>query len=498
MMSQGEFTAMTGSAKALIRDRLYQVKMVQIASMVLLAIAILLSGSFMGIGSGQSAYAASSLRLKAASANGRHIALGLNKSMVIETPRDVKDVLVSSPEIADAVVRSARRVYLIGMKIGQANVVLFDSRGAQIASFDINVTRDNASLAALIRRMIPGSNVKIEGVGEGVVLTGTVYNASDSQKAADIAANYVGDKKKVSNYIAVQSGEQVQLRVTVAEVEHTLVKQLGINLSGQVTSKLINLSGVTDTPFSATNASLSNTALKAVFGRANGDNAAGTLKAMERSGLVRTLAEPNLTAISGEKANFLAGGEFPIPVGLDDGKISIEYKPFGVGLGFRPVVMSENRISLQVKTEVSEISTETSVRLGDAFAGLSIPGLKVRRSESTLELPSGGTMAMAGLLKDDVRMNIDGFPVLKDVPVLGQLFRSRDYQRKQTELVIFITPYIVRPMARSQAVDPGQNLELVGDMENLFLGALNRRYGLSGDKSRNGAKYHGRFGYSYK
>lgn len=440
--------------------------------------------------------AASSIRLKAANANGRHISLGLNKSVVIETPRDVKDVLVSNPAIADAVVRNSRRVYLIGMKIGQANVVLFDGQGGQIASFEINVARDNSSLAALIRRMVPNSNVKVEGVGEGIILSGTALNASDAQKAFDLATNYVGDKKKVSNYIAVQAGEQVQLRVMVAEVERNLIKQLGISLGGTLTSKWVNLSGLIDTPFSATNTSLAKTALTAVFGSATGDRAGGTLKAMERAGVVRTLAEPNLTAISGEKANFLAGGEFPIPVGLEDGKIAIEYKPFGVALGFRPVVLSENRISLQVKTEVSEISTETSIRLGDAYAGLSIPGLKVRRSESTLELPSGGTMAMAGMLKDDVRQNIDGFPVLKDMPVLGQLFRSRDYQRKQTELVIFITPYIVKPIAKAKAVDPGQNLEMASDMQTIFLGRLNRRYDLSGGANRR--KYHGRFGYSYE
>lgn len=489
---------MSGSAKILIRNLLHRMKLVHVNSTVLLAFAMVLTVALVNDWGSSPAEAASSLRLKAASANGRHISLGVNKSLVIETPRDVKDVLVSNPAITDAVVRNSRRVYLIGMKIGQANVVLFDRSGAQIASFEINVARDNASLAALIRRMVPGSNVKVEGVGEGVILTGSVNTASDSQKAADIAASYVGDKKKVSNYVAVQSGEQVQLRVTVAEVERNLVKQLGINLTGQVTSKLINLSGVTDTPFASTNTTLANTALKAVFGKSTGDNASATLKAMERNGVVRTLAEPNLTAVSGEKANFLAGGEFPIPVGLEDGKIAIEFKPFGVALGFRPVVLSENRISLQVKTEVSEITNETAIRLGDSSAiEVAVPGLKVRRSESTLELPSGGTMAMAGLLKDDVRMSIDGFPVLKDVPVLGQLFRSRDYQRKQTELVIFITPYIVRPMARAQAVDPGENLEIASDVNTFFLGALNRRYGLSGEKGR-GSKYHGRFGYSYK
>ena len=498
MMSQGNRETMFGSFIHMTLSQLGRTLGHCRWSVFLLAFAIITSGLMAGDLWVGKAEAASSLRLKAASANGRHISLGLNKSLVIETPRDVKDVLVSNPTIADAVVRSSRRVYLIGMQIGQANVILFDGAGGQIASFEINVARDNSSLAALIRRMIPGSNVKVEGVGEGVVLTGKVATASDAQKAADLAANYVGDKKKVSNYIAVQSGEQVQLRVTVAEVERNLIKQLGIDLQGRLTSSKFSFNGLVDTPFSATNTDLSQTLLNTVIGNSTGDAAAIMLKAMERNGLVRTLAEPNLTAISGERADFLAGGEFPIPVGLDDGKIIIEFKPFGVALGFRPVVLSENRISLQVKTEVSEISTETSISLGDNTGGLSIPGLKVRRSESTLELPSGGTMAMAGLLRDDIRKSIDGFPMLKDIPILGQMFRSQDYQRKQTELVIFITPYIVRPMARSQAEDPGKWLEVPNDMNSIFMGQLNRRYDVSGGQGRRGVKYHGRFGYSYE
>ena len=442
------------------------------------------------------AEAGSTVRLKAASANGRHISVGLNKSMVIETPRDVRDVLVSSPEIADAVVRTPRRVYIIGMKVGQANVVLFDGNGGQIASFEIDVTRDNKALAALIRRLVPGSNVKVEGVGEGVALSGSVRNAGDAEKAMDLAANYVGDRKKVNNYIAVQSREQVQLRVTIAEVERTVLKQLGINLSGNFTGANTTIFGQTDNPFSATLQNFSNTLFTAAR-TTPGETLSATLRAMERHGIVRTLAEPNLTAITGEKADFLVGGEFPVPASQDNGSIGIAFKPFGVALGFLPVVMSENRISLQIKTEVSEISSDTSVRLGSVDNPLNIPGLRVRRSSTTLELPSGGTMAMAGLLRDEIRSNIDGLPFLKDLPILGQLFRSRDFRRSQTELVIFVTPYIVAPVAQSKIALPTQNLEPPSDKNAIFLGQLNRRYDLSGG-GRRGVKYHGRFGYSYE
>ena len=443
------------------------------------------------------AQAGSEMRIKAASANGRNIEVGLNKSMVIETPKDVRDVLVSSPTVADAVVRTPRRVYILGMQIGQANVILFDGDGNQIASFDVNVARDNASLTALLRRMIPSSNIQVDGVGEGVALSGSVEKPSDAEKAMDLAASYVGDRKKVKNYIAVQSREQVQIRVTVAEVQRTVIKQLGIDMGGSISRGIFSSSGTISNPLSVALQSMSDTSVGVTLGGSS-NYLSTSLEAMERNGLIRTLAEPNLTAISGEKADFLAGGEFPIPSGYDDGKITVEYKEYGVALSFRPVVLSENRISLQVKSEVSEISSDQTITVGDSSSQLTIPGVTTRRSSTTLELPSGGTMAMAGMLRDDLRKNIDGFPYLKDLPVLGALFRSRDYKRNQTELVFFVTPYIVQPVAKSQVALPTQNLEAASDMNDLFLGALTRRYDMSGGEGRRGVKYNGRFGYSYE
>ncbi len=459
-----------------------------------IAIACLTVVALVAPGSG--AFAGSEMSIKAASANGRAIEVGLNKSIVIETPRDVRDVLVSSPTIADAVVRTPRRVYVLGMQIGQANVILFDGNGNQIVSFDVNVARDNASLAALLRRMIPSSDIRVDGVGDGVALSGSVEKPGDAEKAMDLAASYVGDRKKVNNYISVQAGEQVQIRVTVAEVERTVVKQLGINIGGTLQRGIFSTSGTISNPFSVALQNLSDTSMSMTLGGTS-NNFTGSLEAMERNGLVRTLAEPNLTAISGEKADFLAGGEYPIPTGYENGNISIEYKPYGVALSFRPIVMSENRISLQIKSEVSEISSDQTITLGSADNQITVPGLRTRRSSTTLELPSGGTMAMAGLLRDDLRKNIDGFPYLKDLPVLGALFRSRDYKRNQTELVFFVTPYIVKPIAKSKTALPTQNVQPSSDMNDIFLGALTRRYDMSGG-GRRGIKYSGRFGYSYE
>jgi pilus assembly protein CpaC len=212
---------------------------------------------------------------------------------------------------------------------------------------------------------------------------------------------------------------------------------------------------------------------------------------MESDGLLRTLAEPTLTAISGETANFLAGGEFPVPVGTDsDNGITIEFKKFGVGLGFTPLVMSEGRISLKISTEVSEPSNEVDVKLG---LGVEVPGLSVRRAETTVELPSGGSIAMAGLIKDTTRVEFNGTPYLKNLPILGVLFRSRDFQQGQSELVVIVTPYIVDPVNEEQLAMPTDGLVNANERQAILFGRLNRIYGRPG--KRPAGTYHGNVGY---
>jgi pilus assembly protein CpaC len=218
-----------------------------------------------------------------------------------------------------------------------------------------------------------------------------------------------------------------------------------------------------------------------------------TLNALERVGLVRTLAEPNITAISGESAQFLAGGEFPVPVGRDDdGALAIEFKPFGVGLGFTPVVLSEGRISLRISTEVSELSNEGAITLGSSpvfdDAGnivgsqpsISIPALTVNRAETTVEMPSGGSLVIAGLIKEETRQALDGVPGMERLPVLGSLFRSRDFANNQTELVIVVTPYLVDPADPDALSDPGDGFAAASAASSLFLGRLNRVYASPG------------------
>ena len=360
----------------------------------------------------------------------RTLSLGINKSMVVELPADVRDVLVSNPAIADAVVRTARRVFVIGMAAGDTNIFLFDGADRQIAVLNLTVQRDVTGIQATIADLMPQANILVEPVNDGVILRGVVGSAAMAQTAVDVATRFVGDAERVVNALQIAGGEQVHLRVTIAEVQRTALRQLGINLgdfTGNVAQPITQtignatLSALTSNPFSISGKAISNSAIDIV-----GDGIAARIRALEQDGIVRTLAEPNLTAISGEAAQFLAGGEFPVPISRDSqGNVIVEYKPFGVGLGFTPVVLAGDRISLQIQTEVSELTAEGAFTLrGDDGNDLTIPGLRVRRASTMVELPSGGTIVMAGLIDQRLRQNIDGIPGLMNLPILGQLFRS--------------------------------------------------------------------------
>jgi pilus assembly protein CpaC len=335
--------------------------------------------------------------------------------------------------------------------------------------------------------------------------TTSTTNVSPNQTAAayesktqNQASACGSDTKLVINLLTVEGEEQVMLKVTVAEVQRTLLKQFGVNVgtlfnagnfattilsenalpltaaAGLGTLPIPNTSGgaLDITRTSSPVSGFANSGAASLFNAGN-TQIAGVLRALERDGLIRTLAEPNLTAVSGETAKFLAGGEYPIPVVDSDGKLSVTFKEFGVGLAFTPMVLSEGRISLKIESEVSELTNDGAVVL----SSISIPALKKRQAKSTVELPSGGSLAIAGLISDSTRQNIDGFPGLKDVPVLGTLFRSRDFQKQETELVVIVTPYMVRPTARQNLVRSDQGLAPASDLKANFLGHLNRIYG---------------------
>jgi pilus assembly protein CpaC len=452
----------------------------------------------------------------------RFLPLGKGKSVVIDLPRDVKDVLVADPKIANAIIRSSRRAYIVAVGAGATNIFFFDSAGAQIAGFDIAVTRDVSPIRAAIQRIIPDSDIKVDGIGDAIILTGSAANQAEAQQACDVASHFVaagensfsgasgagagasstvvsvsgaaappvasscsGPTSKVVNSITVRGRDQVMLKVTVAEMDRTVIKQLGINLSGSVGygTAVVNFNNPNAYPISGTPPN----SIAGVF--KNGLTA--TVQAMEQAGVVRTLAEPTLTAISGESAHFLAGGMFPYPIPSTNGEPpGIAFQNFGVGLTFSPVVLAGGRISLHVSTEVSQLNSTNSVTV----AGTTVPGLDVRRADTTVEIPSGGSLAMAGMIENQTKQDITGLPGLMEVPILGTLFKSRDYLNNQTELVVLVTPYVVRAVAQKDLSRPDDGFADPSDPATVLLGRLNRIYGVGGttDPPDN---YRGKYGF---
>jgi pilus assembly protein CpaC len=431
--------------------------------------------------------------------NAHALSLGVGKSVVIDLPRDVKDVLVADPKIANAVIRSAQRAYIIGAAVGQTTIVFFDSSGQQISAYDIAVTRDLNGLRTALKQLLPNSDIQVDGLGDGVMLTGNVASPIEAQQAVDLASRLAGGVDKVVNSIIVKGRDQVMLKVTVAEVARSVIKQLGVDLSANLSYGSSVVTFNNSNPFTANNQPLvSNNALTTSFGTK--PSVSATLRAMESAGVIRTLAEPNLTAISGESATFIAGGEFPIPTGVTcqtqaSGSVgqcapSIEFKKFGISLNFTPVVLTEGRISLHVMTEVSEVSTENSINVG----GISVPSIKTRRADTTVEIPSGGAMAMAGLIQSQQKLAINGMPGIDTLPVLGTLFRSRDYVNNQTELMVLVTPYIVRAVRPKDLSRPDDGFAAAADPQADLLGSINRIYGVPG-RTDPSQSYRGTYGF---
>jgi pilus assembly protein CpaC len=445
---------------------------------------------------------AGGVRVVASEFGSNFIPLGIGKSVVVDLPRDVKDVLVADPKIANAVVRTVRRAYLIGVAVGQTNIYFFDAEGRQLAGFDIAVTKDLNGMRGALRQLFPDGNVRVEAIADGVMLTGIVATAAEAQHAYDIAGRLVGDNNKVVNGIVVRSRDQVMLKVTVAEVQRDVIKQLGIDLTGSLGKGAV-VDFTTNNPFTAALENISNTTVVGRF-----SSVAGTLRAMERAGVIRTLAEPTLSAISGESATFLAGGEFPLPHGyscqpsLLPGtsplcQINIDFKKFGVSLTFTPVVLGEGRISLKVMTEVSDLSSENALTLQNLGSTIIVPSVRVRRADTTVEIPSGGSLAMAGMIQEQTKQQINGFPALMQIPILGTLFRSRDYVNRQTELMILVTPYVVHAVARNELSRPDDGFADAPDPSTVLLGRFNRLYGASATGGRVDPQrsYRGNYGF---
>lgn len=428
------------------------------------------------------------------------IRLGLNKSTVIELDRPVADVVITNPSIADAVVQTAQRLIFRGIEVGETNAFLFDRNGRPILNLEIVVSADTAALERLVERYVPGVRVGIESIGGNMVVSGNVDNILQSDQIMRLIRAYSGDEElEPVNMLSVAAKDQVMLEVRIVEMQRSVVKQLGIDIAGRSIGSLedvINFDIASTTGLAVQGASLGGLSFNPNYTTTDANGRQTTIgagiDALERIGIVRTLAEPNISAISGESAKFLAGGEFPVPVGQDDnGRVTIEFKPYGVGLAFTPIVLSEGRISLKVSTEVSELTNQGAFQ-GQSVAGvdgdgnvitteaLTIPALTVRRAESTVELPSGGSMMLAGLIQSRSRQSLDQLPGLKRLPILGSLFQSRDFLNEETELVVIITPYLVDPANPNQLRTPADGYVNASDAQSIFFGALNSVYGRDG------------------
>jgi pilus assembly protein CpaC len=423
------------------------------------------------------------------------IELGINKSLIVDLPANVGEVIVSQPEVAAAVMRSKNRAIIRGVGAGDTNIFFLDAAGRTISVLDIEVFQPRSevgsSLEASLKRIIPGSAIRVESVTlEGinrVVLSGTVNSQDDEQRAIDIAVQFAGDPANVASVIDVAGPQQVMLQVTVAEVNREAVKQLGINLNGTATIGSVTL-GLQNNPAlgGASNVVTSNGGSAGVS--VPGFSLTATLRALERRSALRTLAEPNLTAISGQEAEFLAGGEFPVPTAVaDDGTVTYTFKEFGVRLKFTPTVKSNGIIGLVVDTRVSEPTSEGGFSVG----GVTIQATKDRQARTSVELGAGQTLAIAGLIQDTVRQQINKLPGLGDIPILGALFRSRDFIQARTELVILVTPYLAFP-GDAPAL-PTDGMVVAGDAEAIFLGHMEAIYGVGPDGMRGG--YDGSVGF---
>jgi len=499
--------------------------------------------SLLGLAGAASAPVADA-RAQVAASTPRMVNLPQGTSFAVDLPADARDVIVSNPRVAEAMLHSPRRITVIGLAGGETDAIFLDAAGRTILALRVRVDAGTSALQDTLTRVAPGSSVRAEAVNDSIILTGTASSPAEADRAVQVARAFVASPDKVMNMISVAGSDQVTLRVRVVEVQRSAIKQLGFDTEavlgriGDTQWMLGNLAtwGVNGSLMGGVTGGVSRDTTRnyqmqapcgagfpagslcnvTVNGGAPGDpsnwdtaqpgtgpgsdglnKGEATIKAFERVGLVRTLAEPNLTSVNGEAASFLAGGEFPVPAGRDQsGQITVAYKPFGVGLSFRPVVLSEGRISLQVKVEVSELTPQGGLTIGVGTpTAIALPGLSVRRSENTVELPSGGSMMIAGLLQESTRQTVDGLPGATNLPVLGQLFRSRDYLMGETELVVIVEAYVVNPTAPGRMQTPADGLRIASDAQTIFFGQLNQAYGSPAPSAQAGAGWQGPVGY---
>ena len=401
--------------------------------------------------------------------------LELNKGRLITLPAAASHVYVADPAVADVDVRSPTRIYVFSVGAGETTIHAVDANDATVFSDVIRVRTQTGSTNKVIKSLFPKSDIRFTPAGKGLVMTGTVSSPQEAEYITQIAQNMSGGSNLI-NMLKISGSDQVMLRVRIAEVARTELKNFGINLSTLFTKGsfafglFTGRQGLFSTTTGLAGAALDNSDNNIRIGGGGRLDVTGVIDALETDGLVKTLAEPNLTAKSGSSASFLAGGEFPIPVPGDNGAISILYKEFGVKLNFTPTVLAEDRISLYVAPEVSSITTSTT-----QIAGNNVPTLATRKTSTTVELGSGESFAIAGLLKNESNNGVDKFPWLGDVPVLGSLFKSSRFTNNESELVIIVTPYVVSPVQdHAKLTTPTEGLQTPSDFERILIGNMSK------------------------
>lgn len=441
----------------------------------------------------------------AAKGSGGVFYVPINRSELITTKTDMSEVVVTDPEVANVLVHGKRKVSVIGLRVGQTTLRIFDENRKSLRDVDIFVTYDLPAVRKALKQFLPNENIGVSMVNTRMALTGDVSSASAAASAIEVAQEFVRGKmadgqaenriinddsasSPILNMMKITSGQQVMLRIRIGEAQRTAIKNLGVNLQvfGSRDSLPLTIGTGIGRAFSAGAGTgvftygsyqLSNATNSFGFMSAQTPGSTGIggmVEALERDGLIKILAEPNLTALSGEEAQFLAGGEFPIPVPQQEGTTTIEYKPFGVALKFTPYVLSPNRIRIQVNPEVSSLSNENSITLTSGFRA---PSIVTRRASTTVELAPGESFMIAGLVRDDINTNIDQLPGAGNIPVLGALFRSTAFNRNETELVISVTPYLVDPAKSGDVKLPADDYRPPSFMEQVFYGALSSTRG---------------------
>ncbi len=420
------------------------------------------------------------------------ISLNTGKGMAVRLPRAAKNVFVADPKVANVNPVSTRLVYVYGAGDGETTLYAVDNADKVIYSATVRVGNNISQLGQMLKLALPGSNVDVKTLNGMVFLSGFVGTPKDVEEAGRLTQQLVGDKQIVVNRLVTQTPVQVMLQVKIAEVSRETFKQIGVNWNAtdpssgfklgilgprdfiqpaEFTAAINPATGLPTGNLLQTKAakfllsSFGGYSLPFSGGNVLGANIEGAIDALEREGLLSVLAEPSLTALSGEKASFLAGGEFPVPVSDDNGKISVSFKNFGVGLDFVPVVHSSSRISIKIKSEVSQLSESGAVRTGS----ITIPALQSRKADTVVEMGSGESFAIAGLLQNTTNTDVSKMPGLGNLPVIGALFKSSKFRRQETELVIVVTPYLVRPMQPDQVRLPTDGLRVADDLSRYLM-----------------------------